>query len=515
MKQAFFTLTLALFGFLLPVYGQQVPADYAKAAKTLHQMAKKTIGKSQQSNFRSQYVHQPDSMTFSFWQDDKQTAQTEINAAFTWKQSNGAIVIDRETLYQEGVAFGITYAYNATNQVTGGAINVFLGPIPIPAGALIINRDSRGNITRTGVEINVLGNEITEGDSSAITYNAEDQMESVIRYFYDSENENGAGWYLLDRYDNLEYCQDGSLCAMTHVYTDDFSNEEITEIYTELDWYEDASDRFLASLLPAQDEYALQTAYAFFPADPKEIDLLRPIAAVLETTAFPGGVFRTSYFTYNDFGGEWLCTVQMLEQEGQDPILVTDYSCYSFGNEGRLEKKNTYADEDLQVNTGFYTYSYNDYGYVAISTYSNGMDMINEENVFEVDGDNRLRKIDYTYNYQPELGEPIKYGTIAEFFYKSGSSTINSSLIQVFEVFPNPAESALFVALKIGKGTPAVSGEIRIRNLAGELLHRSSRTISDREIVELSVANLPSAVYILEFVAVDGQSLAVSRFIKK
>jgi hypothetical protein len=73
----------------------------------------------------------------------------------------------------------------------------------------------------------------------------------------------------------------------------------------------------------------------------------------------------------------------------------------------------------------------------------------------------------------------------------------------------------LFVALKIGKGTPAVSGEIRIRNLAGELLHRSSRTISDREIVELSVANLPSAVYILEFVAVDGQSLAVSRFIKK
>jgi hypothetical protein len=514
MKRSNFTLVLILMLGISSLWAQNQNPDIKSAAELLY---KKAIQSSKIANgvgLRSQFIHQPDSLTFSFWDVDKQTAQVELQAGIKWKTLNGSIVIDQEILYQEGVAFALTYTYNNQNQITGGQVRLFLGPLPIPAGSLVINRDSRGNITRAGLELNVLGEMINQGDSSRIVYNSENQMTSVTRYFYDAENENGAGWYLRDRHENMEYCQDGALCSMLRIFVDEQGLEYI-ENYTSMEWYDNADKRYLQALLPGLDEYAPRLPFAFFPADPINEALGEPISYAYEVSTSPGFIYRRSNYPYNDGEKDWLCTSLTVELEGEDPIALSDYRCYSFDEDSKLILQHLYADEDLQILVNASTYNYNDYGYLANSNNSNGFTSYTEEYVFETDNDNRLRKIDLTTAFNPEFGEPALSGSIAEFFYKQGTAVINSQVMNVFETFPNPAEQSLFVAIQTQHEYSNKNIELRIRSLKGEVVYSQYSNIANKQVIELPISNLPASLYILECFDVSGEHLATSKFIKK
>ena len=514
MKRLNFTLVLILTVGLSSLWAQTQQPNVQTAAKWLYKKAIQSTKNSTSSGWRSQFINQPDSITFAFWEVDKQTAQTELQAGIKWKTLNGSVVIDQEIIYQEGAAFALTYSYNNQNQITGGQVRLFLGPLPIPAGSLIINRDSKGNITRAGLELNVLGEMITQGDSSKIIYNSENRIAAVTRYSYDEENENGPGWYLLDRHENLEYCQDGTLCSMVRIFNDEQGLEYI-ENYSSMEWYDNADTKYLESLLPGLGEYAPRLPFAFFPADPINEALGEPIAYVYEVSNSPGFIYRRTNYPYNDGEKDWLCTSLTVELEGQDPIGLSDYRCYSFDQNGKLILQNVYEDEDLQILVNAYTYSYNDYGYMSNSNVSNGMTSYTEEYVFEIDNDNRLRKIDFTSSFNPEFGEPALSGSINEFFYKQGTAVINSQILNVFEAFPNPADQALFVAIQTQKELVNKDLELRIRSLKGDVVYSQSYFINNQQVIELPVSNLPASLYFLECFDASGNYLASVKFLKK
>jgi hypothetical protein len=517
MKSNIYNISLIAAIMMLSFVSNAQQMDQATSDLLLSWL-KKTTALTLKSSATSQqrssaFIHRPDSIVYSFWVNDPSTAQAELIAGIRWKQSNGETVIDRELLYTEQFTFSLTYNYNSRNQVTGGNIALLLGPLPLPAGNMVVNRNSQDNITRIGINLNILGNEITAGDSCRIQYNAENQIESMTRYFFDQEGETGPGWYEISpRLQNLVYCPDGKLCSFEEVSD---NGEQFVITYTDLEWFEDADQRFIASYLPSLDDLGFQVPFSVFPQDPRETYLSMPISAIITYPDFEDGEFiQYSHEIEDGEDGEYsLCVVKLyINPIVPEPQFIDRIECFLIDAEDNLTGIE-YYNEDLSI-AGNRWIEYNDYGYVSEDRYSDGLvlDLVNHD--FEVDNGNRLRKISTTRNEINDFSEPSLYGDIWDLIYQGITSVRDEQLLEVFEVFPNPADASLFVAIQ-EKSNNGQRGNMLIKNMNGQTIFTQAYPAADRQVVELPVAQLQSGVYLVEVVSESGIRLGIARFIKR
>jgi hypothetical protein len=467
---------------------------------------------SPKDGFRNQFINEPDSMEAYFWEGHPQNSELALRTSIDYRQVGGQTLISAENIYDEQGTFRLTYTYDAQNRPTGASISLLLGGFPIPAGNIVINRNAHGHITKSQLTFSFLGNTFIEGDSTLFVYNAENKVTEAWIAYYDSEGANGPGWYLVERYYNIEYCGGDDICAMDHATQYEGFPEEVTN-YTNLEWFGNGTTLFVERLQPDISEGLLFSPYLFLPEDPLSVSALsNPIGGEMVSSFDPGTTTLFRYFTAGE-NDEQLCLYSYRVDEFQDTILSSLISCHYVNEEGQLMTVENFFDLDLQDWWNTQTFTYNDYGYNDTTNEYNSQTSSNSQNIFAIDNGNRLRKIESIYSYTNEIGFTESSGLDSYYFYDGISSVVDEQIYKSFVVFPNPSSDYIFVAIESGD-KHSIVGELRMRNLKGELILSKSIQATDRQIIEIGLSQYPAGMYILEAISADGKINAVSKFIK-
>ncbi len=464
--------------------------------------------------FRNQFINEPDSIEAFQWSGDPQNSELALRTSIDYRQVGGQTLISVENLFTDQGTFRLTYTYDAQNRPTGASISIILGGFPLPAGNLVINRNTRGHVTRTQQTISFLGNEFVSGDSTLFVYNGDNKITEAWLAYYDSEGVDGPGWYLLERYYNIEYCGGDDICAMDHASTqfEGFPEEIIN--YSNLEWFGNGSTLFLEGLQPDISFGLVYSPYLFLPVDPMEYSALsNPIGGEMITSFDPGATTLLLNFTTGD-NDEQLCLYTYRVDEFQDTILNSLISCHLVNEEGYLMTVENFLDLDMQNWAGTQSFTYNDYGYNDTYNEYNSQTSSNSYNNFTIDDGNRLRKIENINSFTNEIGFTESTGLDSYYFYDGISSVVDGQIYKTFVVFPNPSSDYIFVAIE-SSDLPINGGELRMRNLQGELILSKTIQATDRQIIEIGLNQYPSGMYILEAISADGKINAVSKFIKQ
>lgn len=94
--------------------------------------------------------------------------------------------------------------------------------------------------------------------------------------------------------------------------------------------------------------------------------------------------------------------------------------------------------------------------------------------------------------------------------YGQNVGIIESSLIEQVSIFPNPTSERINVIFKAGK---AISGQVELRSLLGELLHRIQYKNQKDFHTTLEVGMLPDGVYTISFLDSTTQLLAIEKLL--
>lgn len=501
------------------VYAQDLSRDEIKQLRDVTLgLLKKTQSLNATSGLRSSFFNQPDSITSFFWDDDIANAELLLTAALTWRVIQGQRVVDQVRFSFAGLTFQIRYNYDAQVQISGGVVSILLGPLPIPAGNIVVNRDQRGNMTRVGLNLDILGNQIAQGDSANIAYDNAGRIESVARFYLDEETNQ---WVPSGALEDITYCEDEGrdyVCSFTEVFVgfDPDGNPIVFSIFnTNCGWWEDADQLYIQSYLPNISDALPSFGDELFPQDPIISNLKnQPIAGEIRYSYDPETEGVISGFIDDETDQYCLFIAYYLIGE-EDPVFVTDVRCHSFDDDGRLIGVNIYADLDLEILLSSRTYQYNDFDLLSSDEFSAGGFSERTLYDFVLDQQDRLRRYSSSTSTDGENGESFIFGEYYDYHYNPASSVVDESIFKTFEVFPNPTADFIFIATELGPDTAQRMVDFQVRSISGTNLLTKREFLVERQIVELSVQTLPAGIYVLEAYDAAQKLIGSLRFVKK